>query len=165
MPGKMFMLQVGGRHPLADLDEGALLDGRVRTATVLRAVVRDQAALQGLLRRISGLGLNLVEVHESSDQADDAPGREAQDLIPPRRVFEVTIDGPIGDLVEETLADHIEIVGVSTRYTFTDTALMGDVLTQLLARGVGLEHATELPESRYARPSTPVRATSHGDGT
>jgi hypothetical protein len=161
----MFMLQVAGRHPSADLDEGALLDGRARTATVLRAVVRDQAALQGLLRRISGLGLNLVEVRESSEQADGEYGLEAQDSIPPRRVFEVTIDGPIGDLVEETLTDHIEIVGVSTRYTFTDTALMGDVLTELLARGVALEHATELPESRYARPSPSVRAPSHGAGT
>lgn len=136
MSGKRFMLQVGGRHQLADLDR------RVRTATVLQAVVRDQAALQGLLRRISDLGLNLVEFHESTEEGGGALGPDVGNPLPPRRVYDVTIDGPIGGLVEESLAEYIEIVGVSTRYTFTDAVLMGDVLTQLLARGADLEHAT-----------------------
>ena len=159
MPERTFMLQVGGRHQPEVLGDGAILDGRGRLATVLQVVVRDQAALQGLLRLISDLGLSLVEVHESGERGDSSGGPGVRELISPCRAYDVTVDGPIGVLVEETLADHIEIVRVSTRYTFSDAALMGEVLTRLLSRGVDLEHATELPPHHYTTSSRRQRAT------
>lgn len=163
MSGKQFMLQVAGRHQPEILADGALLDGKVRLATVLLAVVRDQAALQGLLRRISDLGLSLVEVHESGESADPTGGPDVRELIRPRHLYEVAVDGPIGVLVEETLADHVEIVGVSTRYTLADAALMGDVLTRLLARGVDLEYARELPAHQHSTSGPRLRAPDGDD--
>ncbi len=160
MSGKRFMLQVSGRHQESDLDGGALLDGHVRLSTVLQAVVRDQAALQGLLRLIIGLGLNLVEFHETRDQVSEESEPDAHRPTRTGRVYAVTVDGPMGDLAEAALADHIEIVSVSSRYDFTDTVIMGEVLTRLLARGVILEHAAELPHIESAL--SPPRATAAG---
>ena len=36
--------------------------------TVLRGAIRDQAALQGILLRLSGLGIELVEVRRFPDE-------------------------------------------------------------------------------------------------
>jgi hypothetical protein len=144
---KRFMLQVGGRHQASDLEGIGLLDGRVRLSTVLQARARDQAALQGLLRRINDLGLDLVQFHESREQVSEEREPDPHRSRPSPRVFVVTVAGPMGDLAAAALADYIEVVSVSARYDFTDTVLMGEVLTRVLARGAVLEHAAELPAS------------------
>lgn len=146
MPGRRFILQVGGRPQRADLDHIADLVGRVRLSTVLHAVVRDQAALQGLLRRIHDLGLSLVEVHEAFDSTATEGDPKARLTAPSERVYEVTVDGPVGALAEGTFRDYIEVTRLSTLYTFSDPVPMGEVLTRLLARGAELEHARELPD-------------------
>jgi hypothetical protein len=43
--------------------------------TVLRGMVADQAALQGILQRLHGLGLELTEVRRVSDCQSDGSGR------------------------------------------------------------------------------------------
>jgi hypothetical protein len=52
--------------------EGMRLERRAGT-TVLTGVVRDQAALIGLVERIQDLGLELVSL-QPTDAADDPPG-------------------------------------------------------------------------------------------
>lgn len=52
---------------------------RDRPDTVLRGVLGDQAALQGVLQRLSRLGLELVEVRECSPPSGTSgPPREGQ---------------------------------------------------------------------------------------
>jgi hypothetical protein len=72
MEGRIYQLTVDGE--LSDTArpafEGMTLT-RMRGRTVLVGRVRDQAGLQDLFRRISDLGLTLLEARV----ADDAPGR------------------------------------------------------------------------------------------
>ena len=49
--------------------------------TALTGDVRDQAELQGLLQRVSSLGLTLLE----AKAVDDLPGRRRPDLDPAHR--------------------------------------------------------------------------------
>jgi hypothetical protein len=146
VPGRRFVLQVSGHYQPGDLDQVGHLGDRVRLTTVLLARVRDQAALQGLLRRVNDLGLSLVEVRETLEAPDPPTGPGMPIPITPPRAFEVAVDGPVGDVVASALADHIELLHVSSRYTFTDPLLMGEVLTRLLNRGADLERAMELPD-------------------
>ena len=53
------------------------------------------------------------------------------------------MEGPLGEVVEATLSDYIGPLHVSSRYSFADAVLMGDVLTRLLDRGAELEHSGE----------------------
>ena len=72
MEGRTYRLTVEGE--LSDA-AGVAFEGmtltRVRGKTVLVGRVRDQAGLQDLFRRISDLGLTLLDARV----ADDAPGR------------------------------------------------------------------------------------------
>lgn len=134
MTGRRFILQVSGHHASGDTAGIDHVADRVRLSTVLRASVRDQAALQGLLRRIHDLGLSLVDLHDAG-----TPGESPN----AQRSYEVTVDGPVGEVVEEALSDYIGPIHVSSRYSFADPVLMGEVLTRLLDRGAELEHASE----------------------
>ena len=83
---------------VADRIYGLLLDGefsdnlesafhsmtltRVEGNTVLTRNVRDQAALQGLLRRLSDLGLTLLEARA----IDDRPAQGIEEPQPGKRV-------------------------------------------------------------------------------
>jgi hypothetical protein len=136
--GRRFIVQVSGRHSSADLAGIDQARERVRLSTVLRASVRDQAALQGLLHRVHDLGLSLVEVHEV-DWPDSHSDSD--------RAFDVTVDGPVGATVESMLTDYIGPIRVSSRYSFADAVVMGKVLTRLLNRGADLEHTLEQPDS------------------
>jgi hypothetical protein len=63
MVGRTYRLQIEGE--LSDLvrsELGATTLRHEHGNTVLEAVIRDQSELQGLLQRISGLGLTLVSV-------------------------------------------------------------------------------------------------------
>jgi hypothetical protein len=134
MVGRRFILQVSGRHASGDTAGIDHVRDQIRLSTVLRANVRDQAALQGLLRRVHDLGLSLVDLHDAG-----TPGESPN----AQRSYEVTVDGPVGEVVEETLTDYIGPIHVSSRYSFADPVLMGQVLTRLLDRGAELEHASE----------------------
>jgi len=134
MPARCFILQVAGRPSADDLAGIEDASDRITLTTVLRVDVRDQAALQGLLHRIHDLGLSLITLHDVP-QASASPRDD--------RTFEITVVGPVGELVQTTLCDYAGPIGMSSRYTFTDTTLMGVVLTRLLGRGAELEHATE----------------------
>jgi hypothetical protein len=134
MAGRRFILQVSGRQAPGDLAGIDHVVDRVRLSSVLRASVRDQAALHGLLRRVHDLGLSLLDLHE----AGASPSRSGTE-----RDYEVTVDGPVGEVVETTLVDYIGPLHVSSRYSFTDPVLMGEVLSRLLERGADLEHAGE----------------------
>ena len=137
MPGRSFILQVGGRHAAGDLAGIEQVADRIRLSTVLRARVRDQAALQGLLRRVHDLGLTLIDLHGASTLPGNPSGE---------RDYEVTVEGPVGELVEASLSDHVGPIRMSSRYCFSDPVLMGAVLTRLLERGAELEHAGEQVE-------------------
>jgi hypothetical protein len=134
MVGRRFILQVSGHPASGDVAGIDHVADRVRLSTVLRANVRDQAALQGLLRRIHDLGLSLLGLRDAS-----TPGESPN----AQRSYEVTVDGPVGEVVEEALTDYIGPIHVSSRYSFADPVLMGEVLTRLLDRGAELEHASE----------------------
>lgn len=134
MAGRRFILQVSGRHASGDTAGIDHVPDRVRLSTVLQASVRDQAALQGLLRRVHDLGLNLVDLHDASTP-DGTPSAQ--------RSYEITVDGPVGEVVEEALSEYIGPIHVSSRYSFADPVLMGEVLTRILGRGAELEHASE----------------------
>ena len=66
MPGRTYRLIVAGE--LSD-QVGAVFEGMTLTradgTTTLSGHVRDQAELQGLLQRVSDLGLTLLEVKAS----------------------------------------------------------------------------------------------------
>jgi len=134
MAGRRFILQVAGRHAPGDLADIDHAWDRVSLSTVLRVKVRDQAALQGLLRQVHDLGLSLLDLHEAT-----GPPRHPK----AERDYEVTVEGPVGEVVETTLSDHIGPIHVSSRYSFIDPVVMGEVLTRLLDRGADLEHAGE----------------------
>ena len=132
MSGRRFILQVSGRHASGDTAGIDRLPDRVGLSSVVRVSVRDQAALHGLLRRLHDLGLRLVELH---DLGVPAGRRNAH------RDYEVTVDGPLGEVVETALLDFIGPFQVSSRYSFADPVLMGEVLNRLLDRGAELEYA------------------------
>jgi hypothetical protein len=57
------------------------------------------------------------------------------------------VEGPLGEVVETTLSDFIGPLQVSSRYSFAEPVLMGEVLTRILDRGAELEHAGEQEDS------------------
>lgn len=78
----MYRLEVEGRvsDPSSTVFEGMILRYE-RGNTVLTGPVRDQAELQGLLRRVSDLGLTLVNVStltgtSAGGSRAASPGRE-----------------------------------------------------------------------------------------
>lgn len=139
MPNRRFMVQVSGRSAPTDLEGIDRAKERVELTTSLHVTVRDQAALQGLLRRLHDLGLDLVDVHESGTAGvPTVAGRD----------YEIRVQGPIGEIVESTLSDYIGPLRLSTRFAFPDAVLMGTVLSRLLERGADLEHAIEQPRTQ-----------------
>ena len=70
-----YEIRIKGRVGDPVLASLAGMDARVRPAeTVLRGELGDQAALHGVLARIAGLGLELIEVRETRDaRRPDAP--------------------------------------------------------------------------------------------
>ncbi len=132
--GRRFIVQVSGRHEPTDFLGNEQDTDRIHVTTVLRARVRDQSALHGLLRRVHDLGLCLLELHE----AGRLDGRSTGE-----RDYWLAVEGPLGELTESALVDFIGPVHVSTRYSFADPMRMSVALTRLLDRGAELEHAGE----------------------
>ena len=61
---RSYEIRIRGRIPRAELEEFENLQSTTvePAQTVLRGTIRDQAALQGVLARLHGLGLELLEV-------------------------------------------------------------------------------------------------------
>lgn len=132
MTEQRFVIQVQGRLPAHSVDAAMRDSGSCRIDTLLRLAVRDQAALNGLLRRLEDLGLNLVEFRRlSSTSADARP-------IP----VEVLLAGSIGDLAASMLEDQAQIVALSTRVAFSDQNLMDQTLARIVSSGAEVEHTT-----------------------
>ena len=67
MPERCYEVSVRGVVPEELLDEGRSALIEVESRTVLSGRVRDQAELQGVLRRLHSLGLELLEVRVVAD--------------------------------------------------------------------------------------------------
>jgi hypothetical protein len=65
------------------LVESLCADLDVKADTVLHGVIEDQAALQGLLARISDIGLEIVHVRQVSPWPGPSP--EQPGILPPHR--------------------------------------------------------------------------------
>jgi len=66
-----YEITVTGLVPATVLEEFDGVDVRVHpTVTVLRGPVADQSALHGILGRLQGLDLELVDVHRVPDNRD-----------------------------------------------------------------------------------------------
>jgi len=129
-----FVIQVRGRLPAHSVDPAMSVSGGCRIDTLLKLVVRDQAALNGLLRRLEDLGLDLVEFRRlSSTSADGRP-----------LSVEVVLAGSIGDLAASMLEDQLHTVQLSTRVVLSDQNLMDQTLDRILSSGAEVEHATGL---------------------
>lgn len=71
-----YEIRIRGRVGDSILELFEDLDATVEPAeTVLRGVLRDQAALHGLLARIQSLGLELIELRQVDDPGDAAADR------------------------------------------------------------------------------------------
>jgi hypothetical protein len=80
MPEAMYQVRISGVLPADLLAELRDLTVRVEPPeTVLRGSLPDQSAVVGLISRIHGLGLHLIEVRRlpEDDGPPPVPGREA----------------------------------------------------------------------------------------
>jgi len=77
VPARSYEIRIRGRIPRAELEEFENLQSTTEPAqTVLRGTIRDQAALQGVLGRLHGLGLELVEVRRLPMQGRSSSSAE-----------------------------------------------------------------------------------------
>lgn len=136
-----FVVQVSGNLPRHDLD----LEGSVRRYTLLRATLRDQAALYGLFKVLNDLGLDLLDLHRYPTQEearpDSFPGHDAP------LVVEVIVRGSLGDLAMTALCDHIEVTHVATRLVLSDRRVLDQVLDWARDAGATIEYVADAPPS------------------
>jgi len=72
VPESRYEIRIRGRVGRAVLDTFERLDSDIEPVeTVLHGPVRDQAELHGLLRRLQGLGLELIEVRRLPPSSKD----------------------------------------------------------------------------------------------
>jgi hypothetical protein len=72
VPESRYEIRIRGRVGRAVLDTFERLESDVEPVeTVLHGPVRDQAELHGLLRRLQGLGLELIEVRRLPTSGSD----------------------------------------------------------------------------------------------
>lgn len=137
-----FVVQVSGHLPPHSLDH----DRSVRRHTVLRATVRDQAALYGFVKVLNDLGLDLVDLRQIP--GSPAPGEPGAGPPPDHGApltVEVVIRGSVGELALSALCDHVEVTQLATRLVLSDRALLGQVLEWARAAGATVEYAAEAP--------------------
>jgi hypothetical protein len=135
------VVQVTGRLSSGTLVQLEELDGQFQRQTLLRLTVRDEAALQGVLRRLHDLGIELVEVR--SLDGGDSP-----------RVMEILVNGLIGDLTLASLSDYIEVQQTATRISLADPDTLSGALSLLVAGGLIVEYATA-PSATSATRTSP----------
>lgn len=136
-----FVVQVSGYLPPHALDR----DGSVHRQAVVRAVVRDQAAMFGFLKVLSDLGLDLVDLRRLP--LPGAPGDGPLHDHGTPLLIEVVIHGSVGDLAVSALCDHVEVTHMATRLVLSDRRLVGEVLDWALTAGATVEFATDAQSS------------------
>ena len=132
------VVQVTGRLSSGTLARLEEFDARLQRQTLIRLSVRDEAALQGLLRRLHDLGLELVEIRSLDDGSSPRP-------------MEAIVNGPIGDLTLASLSDYTEVSQTATRITFADSDALSGALALLVAEGLTVEYATAPHATRGQR--------------
>ena len=99
MSAQEFVIQVRGRLPAHALVLVSAMPASVRLLTVFSARLRDRAAVDGLLRRVSDLGLDLIGFQQLAPAAAHSTSQGASSLGGGNPVeVEVVVDGPVGDL-------------------------------------------------------------------
>ena len=122
------VVQVTGRLSSGTLAELEVRDPGLQRQTLVRLDVRDEAALQGVLRRLHDLGLGLVEIRSLDDSASPRP-------------MEVTVNGPIGDLTLASLSEYTEVSQTATRITLSAPEALSGALALLVGEGLTVEYA------------------------
>ena len=132
MTEQRLVIQVRGHLPTHTVDLAMSVAGGCSIDTLLKVVVRDQAALNGLLRRLEDLGLDLVEFRRLSSTSGHSRNLSV----------EVVVAGPLGDLAVSMLQDQISITQLSTRVAFSDQKLMNQTLDRIRRSGAEVEYPT-----------------------
>jgi len=139
MSANRAVVQVTGRLSSGTLARLEAPDSRLQRQTLVRLDVRDEAALQGVLRRLHDLGLELVEIRSLDDSASPRP-------------MEVMVNGSIGELALASLSDYTEVSQTATRITFADPEALSGALALLVAEGLTVEYATAPQASKRQAP-------------
>ena len=139
MSANRAVVQVTGRLSSGTLARLEAPDSRLQRQTLVRLDVRDEAALQGVLRRLHDLGLELVEIRSLDDSASPRP-------------MEVMVNGSIGELTLASLSDYTEVSQTATRITFADPEALSGALALLVAEGLTVEYATAPQASKRQAP-------------
>lgn len=71
---RAYQIRISGAIPEDVLAEVQATHAGIEVQTVLTGSVRDQAELQGLLRRLHNLGLELLDLHQLAAVPDPALG-------------------------------------------------------------------------------------------
>lgn len=148
-----FVVQVSGNLPPHALDR----DGSVHRQTVLRATVRDQAALYGLLKVLNDLGLDLLDLCQLPRPDDAEPALRAGHGAP--LTVEVVIRGSIGELTIAALSDHVELTHLATRLVLGDRVVLREVLDWARDAGADVEYAADTPPPISSSVAPPVGET------
>ena len=133
------VVQVSGRIASGTLVQLERLDARLLQQTLVRLTVRDEAALQGVLRRLHDLGLELVEVR--SLEEGDFP-----------RLMDVMVNGQIGGITLDSLSDYTEVQQTATRISFAEPDALSSALALLVADGLTVEYVTTPPAGEHRTP-------------
>lgn len=133
-----FVVQVSGSLPPHDLERG----GGAQRHTVLRATLRDQAALYGYLKVLNDLGLDLLDLRR-------LPGSGTTMSV------EVVIRGSIDDVAMSAVSDHVEVTHRATRLVLTDRLVLDQVLDWAREAGAAVEYAVDAPPSSAAVGEAP----------
>jgi len=148
-----FVVQVSGNLPPHALDRA----GSVHRQTVLRATVRDQAALYGLLKVLNDLGLDLLDLCQLPGPEEAEPALRSGHGAP--LTIEVVIRGSIGELTIAALSDHVELTHLSTRLVLWDRVVLGEVLDWARNAGADVEYAADTPPPMSSSVAPPVGET------
>jgi hypothetical protein len=153
-----YQIDVRGRLPDGTLDVDLIDRRRIRVLTMVTVGLRDDAALHGLLRRIQGLALELVELRR-------LPADEAGDLMATARGhdhagrafgMDLLVAGGLGEAALGSFADVCTLESVGTRLVIDGSPAVGDVLLRLESAGLAVVAVTgrgTAPPAVAARPS------------
>lgn len=170
MSAQEFVIQVRGRLPAHALVLVSAMPASVRLLTVFSARLRDRAAVDGLLRRVSDLGLDLIGFQQLAPAAAHSTSQGASSLGGGNPVeVEVVVDGPVGDLALSAMMEQADLMRQETRLLVTDRFTTDEILNRLKSSAAVLEYVghgpppnttpqrLEIPDPRHwlEPPSTP----------
>ena len=146
MPAQDFVIQVRGRLPAHVLVLVSAMPASVHLLTVFWARLRDRAAVDGLLRRVSDLALDLVEFQQLTPAASHRTFHGASSVGRGNPVeVEVVVDGPVGDLALSALTEQADLIQQETRLLLTDRFTTDEILNRLKCSAAVLEYVGHGP--------------------